>query len=162
MGVTDVEQDTDDQRLVITSDWAAPVERVWAIWADPRKLERWWGPPMYPATFTTHELQPGGQASYFMTGPEGERYHGWWEVLDVEAPHRLVVRDGFADDEGRPNHELPVSTMVVSLVARPDGGTRMAIETQFASAEAMAQTLEMGVVEGMTAAMGQIDAILAG
>jgi uncharacterized protein YndB with AHSA1/START domain len=161
VGVTDVEQDPDSLRLVITGAWAAPPERVWALWADPRQLERWWGPPGYPATFTDHDLRPGGRASYHMTGPDGATYPGWWDVLTVDAPHHLEIRDGFADDGGAPSEELPVSTMVVTLTELPDGGTRMAIETLFASAENMDQIIEMGVVDGMTAAMGQIDELLA-
>jgi uncharacterized protein YndB with AHSA1/START domain len=161
VGVTDVEQDPDGHRLVITSAWAAPIERVWTLWADPRRLERWWGPPGYPATFTAHDLRPGGRASYHMTGPDGATYPGWWEVVAVEEPHRLEVRDGFADDAGGPNDDLPVSTMIVTLAGLPDGGTRMAIETVFASSEAMDQTIEMGAVDGMTAAMEQIEALLA-
>ena len=40
-------------------------------------------------------------------------------------------------------------------------GTRMVIETTFPSREAMEQMIEMGMEEGMSAAMGQIDGILA-
>ena len=49
-----------------------PIARVWALWADPRKLERWWGPPTFPATVLEHDLRPGGKVSYYMTSPEGE------------------------------------------------------------------------------------------
>ena len=49
----------------------APPERVWDLWADPRKLERWWGPPFWPATFTAHDLAPGSHVEYHMTGPTG-------------------------------------------------------------------------------------------
>ncbi len=41
------------------------------------------------------------------------------------------------------------------------GATRMVIETRFPSREAMDQMVEMGMEEGITAAIGQIDAILA-
>ena len=38
----------------------------------------------------------------------------------------------------------------------------MTIETKFPSTEAMAQMVAMGMEEGMTEALGQIDAILQG
>ena len=95
-----------------------------------------------------------------MTGPEGERYRGWWEVVAVDAPRRLEVRDGFADDEGRPAEDMPVTVMVVELTER-DGGTSVLITSTFRSTEAMEQLLEMGFDEGISAAMGQIDGILA-
>jgi uncharacterized protein YndB with AHSA1/START domain len=162
MAVTDIRQDHENHVLAFSSTWAASVADLWQLWADPRRLERWWGPPTYPATFTEHDLRPDGRASYFMTGPDGQQYHGWWHVTDVVPGECIVIRDGFADDQGRPNDELPVSTMTVTFAPAGDRSTDMSLETQFASHEAMEQTVAMGVVEGMTAAMGQIDDILAG
>lgn len=70
MPVTDVKQDLDNLTLTITADFAAPVERVWQVYADPRQLEKIWGPPGYPATVVDHNLRPGGRTTYYMTGPE--------------------------------------------------------------------------------------------
>jgi uncharacterized protein YndB with AHSA1/START domain len=42
-----------------------------------------------------------------------------------------------------------------------DSGTRMTVTSQFATVEQMEQLLQMGMVEGMTAAMGQLDDVLA-
>ena len=41
------------------------------------------------------------------------------------------------------------------------GRTRMSIQSTFPSTEAMEQVLAMGMEEGLTEAVGQIDAILA-
>ena len=40
--------------FTITARFDASIERVWRIWSDPRQLERWWGPPSFPATVTEH------------------------------------------------------------------------------------------------------------
>ena len=72
MPVIDVRHDLDNRTLTIVADFAAPVERVWQIYADPRQLEKIWGPPEYPATVVDHDLRPGGRVTYFMTGPDGE------------------------------------------------------------------------------------------
>jgi uncharacterized protein YndB with AHSA1/START domain len=146
--------------MTITSQFDAPIARVWQVWEDPRRLERWWGPPTYPATVVDHDLTPGGSVTYFMTGPEGDQPRGWWRVLAVEAPRHLEFEDGFADDSGNANPDLPVTTSRVSLSEQPDGGTRMVIETTFSSLEAMEQIMSMGVEEGMTMAIGQIDDLL--
>jgi uncharacterized protein YndB with AHSA1/START domain len=162
MTVTNVAKDTDALTLAITAEFDAPVDRVWQLWDDPRQLERWWGPPSHPATFVEHELRPGGRASYYMTSPEGEKYHGWWVVVAVDAPRRIEIEDGFADDRGARNDDLPISRMQVDVEARDGGGTRMTITSTFPSAAEMEQILAMGMEEGMTLAVGQIDAILAG
>jgi uncharacterized protein YndB with AHSA1/START domain len=161
MTVTAVRKDPQALTMTIEAEFDASPERVWQLWADPRQLERWWGPPTYPATVTKHNLTPGGRVEYQMTGPEGDQHHGYWEVLEIDAPYRLVLSDGFANADGTPNTDLPLSTMYVRIEGIGGGRTRMAIEGVFPSAEAMEQILAMGTEEGLTLALGQIDAILA-
>lgn len=146
--------------MTITAQFDAPPTRVWQVWQDPRQLERWWGPPTYPATVVGHDLTPGGSVTYFMTGPEGDTHHGWWRVSAVEAPRYLEFVDGFADAYGNPNPEMPVTTTRVSLLEE-SGGTRMQVTTVFPTAQAMDQLIATGMEEGMAAAMGQIDGLLA-
>jgi len=162
MTVTRVDKDLDAASMTITAEFDAPVGRVWRLWDDPRLLERWWGPPIYPATMVDHELAPGFTVRYYMTGPEGDRHHGWWRITGVDAPNRLEFEDGFADEAGNPNPDLPTTTVIVTLEARAGGGTRMDIHSRFASREAMEQLVAMGMEEGMKAAMGQMDDLLGG
>lgn len=161
MTVTAIRKDPDALTMTVDAEFDASVERVWQLWADPRQLERWWGPPMYPATFTRHDLAPGSRVEYHMTGPEGDQPKGFWQILDAEPPHRLVVRDGFRNDDGSDNTDLPDGEFIVTIAEAGDGRTRMSIENRFPSAEAMEQLLAMGQEEGMRQAVGQIDAILA-
>lgn len=160
MTVTSVLKDPVALTMTITAEFDAPIRRVWQLWQDPRLLERWWGPPTFPATFVDHDLSPGGVATYFMTGPEGEQPHGWWRVISVDEPHRLEIEDGFADDAGLPNPDMPTMVFRVVLFELPSERTRMQIETSFPTLEAMEQIMAMGMEEGMTLAMAQIDGVL--
>lgn len=161
MTVTSIRKDPEALTMTIAAELDASVDRAWQLWADPRQLERWWGPPTYPATVVDHDLSAGGRVTYFMTGPEGDKHHGWWEVLAVDPPKRLELRDGFADDGGTPVDALPVSIMVMTLTERDPGRTLMAIETRYPSLQAMEQLASMGMEEGITAALNQIPGILA-
>jgi uncharacterized protein YndB with AHSA1/START domain len=161
MTVTAVRKDPDNLTMTLEAEFEAPPERIWKLWADPRQLERWWGPPTYPATFTKHDLAPGSRVEYHMTGPEGDKPRGYWEVLEVDPPKGLAFRDGFANDDGTPNPDLPTSEARVRIEEIGTGRTRMSIHSVFPSAEAMEQVLAMGMEEGLTQAVGQIDAILA-
>lgn len=76
MTVVSVTKDVDALTLTFVAEFAASVERVWQVWEDPRKLERWWGPPTWPATFERHDFVVGGRSRYHMTGPEGEKSRG--------------------------------------------------------------------------------------
>ncbi|MEV0584352.1 SRPBCC domain-containing protein [Nonomuraea sp. NPDC050310] len=160
MSVTDVKTDFDSLTLTLTADFDAPVEQVWELWADPRKLERWWGPPTYPATVEEHDLTPGGSVTYYMTSPEGERHRGWWRISSVNPPKSLEFIDGFADPDGTPSAELPTNTAQVRLVEH-EGGTRMELRSVFDSREHMEQMAAMGMVEGLRLSVGQMDALLA-
>jgi uncharacterized protein YndB with AHSA1/START domain len=160
MTVTSVDKDVDRLTLTLVADLTAPVERVWRLWADPRQLERWWGPPAYPATVEQHDLTAGGDVTYFMTGPEGDRYRGWWRITSVDAPTFLEFTDGFADQDGTPDTGMPTTAVQVRL-SEHEGGTRMELRSVFDSAEQMEQLADMGMVEGMEQAVGQMDALLA-
>lgn len=161
MTVTDIHKDPQSLTMIITAEFDASPERVWQLWADPRQLEQWWGPPTYPATVTTHQLTPGGRVEYHMTGPEGDQPHGYWEVVEVDEPTSIVLRDGFANDDGTPNADFPMMTMTVKIEDTGVGHTRMSISSIFESVEAMDQLLAMGMEEGIRLAVGQIDALLA-
>ena len=161
MTVTAVRTDPNALTLTITAEFDASPDRVWQLWADPRQLERWWGPPTYPATFTKHDLAPGSRVEYHMTGPQGDQPHGYWDVLETDPPHRLVYRDGFANEDGTPNDDLPRNEGRVTIEAIDGGRSRMSIQSLFPSREAMEQLVAMGMQEGITEAVGQIDAILA-
>ena len=160
MTVVSTTQDPDALTLTIVADLAAPPARVWQLWSDPRQLERWWGPPTWPATFLEHDVAVGGRSHYLMTGPEGETAHGVWTILAVDEPRSLEFEDRFADESGAPSPDLPVTRGRVDLVDHA-GGTRMTLVSSFASAEQMEQLAQMGMVEGMTAALAQMDDLLA-
>jgi uncharacterized protein YndB with AHSA1/START domain len=161
MTVIGVRKDPRALTMTIDAEFDASPERVWQLWADPRQLERWWGPPTYPATFTRHDLAPGSRVEYHMTGPEGDQSRGYWEILEADAPHRLVFRDGFADADGRPSSDMPINEVRVMINEAGGGQTRMSIESIFGDAAAMEQLLAMGMEQGLRDAVGQIDAILA-
>jgi uncharacterized protein YndB with AHSA1/START domain len=145
--------------FTLIAEFDAGLERVWQIWEDPRQLERWWGPPTWPATFEKHEFTPGGGASYYMTGPGGEKARGWWRITAVQAPTRLEFDDGFADDDGAPVAAMGTTHATVTLEQIGDR-TRMTVLSTFESEDQMNQMVEMGMEEGMKEAAGQIDALL--
>jgi uncharacterized protein YndB with AHSA1/START domain len=159
MSITSLDTDYDNLTITLIADFDAPIDRVWDLWSDPRKLERWWGPPAYPATFEKHDLTPGGEATYFMTGPEGAMW-GAWRIRAVDPPTSLEFMNAFADTDGTPVEDKPVFTVRVRLTER-DGGTRMEMHLRFESREEMERMVHMGTVDGLQQAAGQIDALLA-
>ena len=105
MTIASVTRDLDALTLTLVAEYDAAPDRVWELWADPRKLERWWGPPVYPATVVAHDLTRDGTVSYYMTGPEGDRHWGWWRIVSVEPPRLTRLRGRVRRRDGRPRPE---------------------------------------------------------
>ena len=45
MPIVDIRKDPEKLTMTVTAQFAAPVARVWAAYADPRQLERFWVRP---------------------------------------------------------------------------------------------------------------------
>ncbi|MFL6180212.1 MAG: SRPBCC domain-containing protein [Actinomycetes bacterium] len=159
MSVLGVDKDFESLTLTLTAEFDAPIDRVWNLWEDPRKLERWWGPPHYPATFETYEFRAHGNVTYYMTGPDGERYHSYWTFTSINPPKSLEFNDGFAHEDGTHNTDMPTTTAVMEL-SEQDGRTRMVMRSTTGSREHLDTLIKMGMIEGLTGAVGQMDALL--
>ncbi len=160
MPILSVSSDPAALTLTVLGEYPVPVERLWSAWADPRQLERFWGPPTWPATFTRHDMAVGGSSHYHMTGPEGEVSAGFWRFVAVDPGRSFEVEDGFSQPDGSPNDGLPLSRIRVRFQATP-GGSRFVCETTFPSVSAMEELVAMGMIEGMRGAMAQMDDVLA-
>ena len=81
-------------------------------------------------------------------------------VTAVDPPTSLEYTDLFADADGAPVANMPVSSGRVRLTER-EGGTRMEMRLTLVSREDLEKLLSTGVVEGLRQAIGQMDALLA-
>jgi uncharacterized protein YndB with AHSA1/START domain len=160
MPITSVTKDADALTMTVVAEFDVPLRRLWDAYLDPRLLERFWGPPTYPATFTRHDGYVGGRSEYTMTGPDGDVSRGYWEWLAVDPLAGFEVRDGFANPDGTPHEQMPTMRMVFTFEATPRG-SRVSTTTHFPSAESLETLLGMGMEQGMSEAMGQMDAVLA-
>jgi uncharacterized protein YndB with AHSA1/START domain len=155
MPITSVAKDPEKLTLTVVAEFPVPQQRLWDAWADPRQLERFWGPPFAPATFTHHDFRVNGRAEYFLTGPNGEKWSGSWKFTAVNPIDSFEAQDGEdnAEDENMP------SSMKFTFDTTPTG-SRMTSVTRFSSVDAMEQTVP-GMEEGLRAALPQLDAVLA-
>ena len=160
MPVTSVSKDPTALTMTVVAEFPVPVARLWDAYADPRQLERFWGPPTYPARFTRHDMFPGGRSDYAMTGPEGDVSRGYWEYLDVRPGQSFEVTDGFARPDGTANRDLP-SMRMTFVFEEAAAGSRVTTTTHFNSVAELEQLVSMGMEEGMRQAMGQMDDVIA-
>ena len=159
MPLTSVSKDAEALTMTVVAEFPVPVQRLWDAYADPRQLEKFWGPVEWPATFVRHDFTPGGRSDYYMTGPDGERSGGSWYYLSLDPGKAFVVEDGFANDEGAIDDGMPNMRMTFTFEAI-DGGSRVTNVTKFNSAEDLEQLIGMGMLEGMKSAMSQMDDVI--
>lgn len=159
MPVTSVVKDEETLTLTVHAEFPVPVERLWDAYLDPRQLEKFWGPVGYPATFTRHDGAAGGRSNYYMTSPEGENYHGYWQWTEVVEHKFFEVTDGFAHADGTPNTDLPTTRTVFTFDPVPDG-SKLTVTTNFTTVSELEQLVSMGMDEGLRSAMSQIEQVL--
>lgn len=159
MPITSVTKNPEDLTMTVVADFGVPVERLWDAYADPRQLEKFWGPVEWPATFTRHDMFPGGRSEYAMRGPDGEVSAGFWEFVSVDRPKSFEVIDGFANEDGSSNPEMPSMRMTFAF-EETNSGSKVTNTTYFASVEQLQQLVDMGMEEGMRSAMSQMDAVI--
>jgi uncharacterized protein YndB with AHSA1/START domain len=161
MPVTAVEKDADAATLTVTAEFDADIDDVWEMWANPRLLERWWGPPGFGTTFVDHELTPGARSNYFMEMPDGSKAHASWVIVSVDPPHGFEALDGDFADTGAPDPDTPITKMTVAIT-EVDNKVRMVVNSFFPSGDAMIKTAAAGFEEGMRGVVVQFEEMLAG
>ncbi len=68
----------------------APVEKVYQAFANPRYLEKWWGPEGFTNTIHEFNLVPEGKWVLTMHGPEKGNYENS-SVFKKVVPNKLVA-----------------------------------------------------------------------
>jgi uncharacterized protein YndB with AHSA1/START domain len=107
---------------------SANPREVFAAFAQPDRLARWWGPKGFTNTFEQFEFKPGGRWVFVMHGPNGASYPNESVFREIRAETRLVIE-----------HVVePWFVLTVTLTARGDG-THLAWVQEFESPEVAAK-----------------------
>jgi uncharacterized protein YndB with AHSA1/START domain len=73
-----------DQIIQIQRTIPYSPDEVYAAFADPIRLAKWWGPKDFTNTFEIFEFKVGGSWKFIMHGPDGSNYpnESVFRVLD--------------------------------------------------------------------------------
>ena len=111
------------RELVSRRTFPYPPAALFAAFADPARLARWWGPAGATNEFHQFDLQPGGRWRLTMRMPDGRAFAMEKTFVAVERPRRVVVRHEQA------GHDF---TLAMDYDDAP-GGTRLTWRTRFAT-----------------------------
>jgi uncharacterized protein YndB with AHSA1/START domain len=100
---------------------AASREKIFAAFADPAVLGRWWGPKDFTNEFHTFEFRDGGAWRFTMHGPDGASYAMDHRFVEIVPGERVTVR------HIQPGHDF---TLTINLAERA-GGTEVTWRMRF-------------------------------
>lgn len=113
--------------IISSRRFAAPRDLVYAAFADPAVLARWWGPVGFSSDFEEFDFRGGGDWRLVMRGPDGAEYRMRKVFEEVVPLERIVLR-----------HIQPGAThdfrMTITFEDEADG-TRLTWRIRFDSAE---------------------------
>ncbi|HET9317632.1 MAG TPA: SRPBCC family protein [Vicinamibacteria bacterium] len=127
-----------------------PPQAVFAAFARPELLARWWGPAGFTNTFEVFEFEPGGHWRFVMHGPDGTHHPNESVFLEIEAPSKLVVH----------HVAKPRYLLTITLAAR-EAGTAISWVQQFEDAT-VAQRIRHIVEPSNEQNLDRLESVLAG
>jgi uncharacterized protein YndB with AHSA1/START domain len=156
----DFRADKENARVSVTREFAAPVKNVWAAWTQPELLDQWWAPKPWKAETKSMDFTEGGRWLYSMVGPEGERHWSCADYEKISAEKSFTGLDAFCDENGVYDPSFGRTHWSVEFVQEGDH-TTVNVALQFASPEDLEKHIGMGFREGFTAALENLDELLA-
>ena len=151
--------ENEGKTLVVERKFDAPVSRVWEAWTTQELLEQWWAPKPWKAVTKEFKFEEGGHWHYAMVSPEDEKHWGWMDYETIKKEEMFEGKDFFCDEDGNPNKELPSTDWLNEF---EDNGetTTVTITSVYESAKDLDTVMEMGMKEGLTMALDQLELVL--
>ena len=158
---TQISKDVQNKKLRIVREFDAPVANVWRAWTESNLLDNWWAPKPWKAKTKSMDFSEGGFWLYCMEGPDGTQHWARADYLRITPGKSFVLVDSFCDEAGNKIDTAPSMHWKNDFIPT-NTGTRVEVEITFASEADIEKIIEMGFKEGFTAALGNLDELLAG
>jgi len=151
--------DMTTQTLTVRREFAAKRPLVWDCHTKSELLDRWFAPKPLTTKTKHMDFRAGGHWHYVMITPDGEHYWNRWDYQSITPIDGYVAFDGFCDEAGNVNPEMPRSKMDVTFA---DCGDKTLVTTvvQYASAEDLQKVIDMGMKEGLASTLERLDELL--
>ncbi|WP_299824840.1 SRPBCC domain-containing protein [uncultured Pontibacter sp.] len=150
----------ENNTITVKREFAAELPLVWDAYTKSEILDQWWAPKPWKARTKTMDFREGGYWHYAMVGPEGEEHWALANYKTIDPKRRFTAMDGFANAEGVVNTQMPQSDWEVSFTPKEEV-TLVENLITFDDLSQLETTIQMGFKEGLTAAMENLDQLLA-
>ena len=156
----DFSVDKEKSQIHIRREFAAPLSAVWAAYTQSDLLDQWWAPRPWKANTITMDFKEGGHWLYFMEGPEGERHYCRADYKKISEERSFEALDAFCSPEGVVNTSMPRTEWETQFES--EGNTTFVnVHLTYKSLDDLEKVLAMGMKEGFTMALENLDELLA-
>ena len=131
-----------DREVVLSRVIAAPRERVFQAWTDPKQIVQWFGPDGFKLESLECDIRPGGRWRFVYIAPDGTRYENRMVFLRFEAPRLIEIEHGSDKDEDPRRFHV-----TVTFDAQSDGKTVLTLRQLHPTKEQRDAGIGFGAVE---------------
>jgi len=156
----DFSVDKENNQIRVEREFEAPLDKVWAAYTQSHLLDQWWAPKPWQAQTKKMDFREGGYWLYAMIGPDGTKMWSRADYKSILPLKRFTGNDSFCDEEGNIDEKFPTAFWTVDFIEKPRV-TRLYFEITFNEFADLEKYIEMGFKEGFTAALENLDKLLA-
>lgn len=156
---TTVVKDLKEKSILVAREFNTTVANVWRCYTEAELLDQWWAPAPWRAETKTMKFEVGGFWLYAMVSPEGQKHWGVMNYKAIETFKSINLEDGFCDEEGALNKELPISKGTIIFTSKTNA-TLVEFKMKYSTEEQLKTIIEMGFEQGITACLEQLAELL--
>jgi uncharacterized protein YndB with AHSA1/START domain len=104
---------TPDQTIQLERTIPYTPDEIYAAFADPVRLAKWWGPKDFTNSFEIFEFTVGGRWKFIMHGPDGSNYQNE-SVFSVLEPGKKII----IQHTSQPHFTLSVTLLPIETGTR--------------------------------------------
>lgn len=145
--------------LTIAREFDAERQLVWDCHTRQELLDQWFAPKGLTTKTKHMDFRDGGYWHYAMITPDGQSFWNRLDYLSVDPIDTYSAMDGFCDEAGVVNPDMPRSKWVVTF-DDASGRTLVTTIVQYGSPEGLQKAIDMGLEGGMASTMERLDELL--
>lgn len=99
--------DREKNTITVKREFAAKRQLVWDCYTKSELLDQWFAPKPFTTKTKSMDFRDGGHWLYAMVEPDKNEYWGRMDYLSIRPIESYTALDGFCDESGTLNPELP-------------------------------------------------------
>ena len=152
--------DRTNRKIHVEKRFAVSREELWNAFTRESIISQWFAPRPWQVESKEFDFSEVGRWLFAMLGPEGEKHWSFVEFISISPYEKYVAKDGFSDEDGNIDEELPQSTWHANFKDQADFAT-YELDLIFDTEEDFDTNLKMGFQEGFTLCLDQLEKLLA-